>query len=94
MRAEHQHGSFHLGLRRKRDVHGHLVAVEVRIERGADERMDANGLAFDERRLKRLDAQAMKRGSAIEQHRMLANHIFENVPNGRLPAPRQVPWPA
>jgi len=30
--------AFDLRFGRKRDVHGHLVAVEVRIERGADER--------------------------------------------------------
>ena len=94
VRAEHQHRSFDLRFRRKRNVHGHLVAVEVRVERGADERMDANGLAFDEHRLERLNAEAVQRGSAVQQHGMLADHVLENVPDDRLPAPRPVPWPA
>ena len=81
VRAEHQHRGFHLRFGRKRNVHGHLVAVEVRVERGADERMDANGLAFDEHGLERLNAEAVQRRSAVEQHGMLANHVFENVPD-------------
>ena len=65
-RAEHEHGRFDLGFRRKRNVHGHLVAVKVRVERGADERVNADGLAFDENRFERLNAKAVQRGSAVE----------------------------
>ena len=65
-------------------MHGHLVAVEVGVERGADQRMDADGFAFDERRLERLNAQAVQRGRAVEQHGMLANHFFEDVPDDRF----------
>ena len=83
-RSEHEHGRFDLRFRGKRNVHGHLVAVKVRVERGADERMNANGFAFDEDRLERLNAEAVKRGSAVEQHGMLANDVFENVPDDRL----------
>ncbi len=32
----------------------------------------------------RLNAEAVKRGSAVEQYRMLANHFFQNVPNDRV----------
>ena len=42
-------------------MHSHLVAVEVRVERGADERMQLNGAALNEDRLKRLTAQAVQR---------------------------------
>src|SRR5215470_17044133 len=80
-RAEHQHGCFDLGLWRKRNVHGHLVAVKVRVKRGANQRMDANGFAFDQRRLKRLNAEAVQRRSAVQENRMLANDVFQNVPN-------------
>src|SRR5258707_6518383 len=83
-RAKHQHRRFDLRFRRKRDVHGHLVAVKVRVERGAHERMDANGLAFNEHRLECLNSQAVQRGSAVQQHGMFANDVFENVPNHRL----------
>ena len=84
VRAEHQHGRFHLRFRRQRNVHRHLVAVEVRVERGANERMDADGFSFHEHRFERLNAEAVKRGSAVEQHGMLANHVFENVPDDRF----------
>ena len=84
VRREHQDGGFHLRFGRKRNVHGHLVAVKVRVERGADERVDANGLAFDEHRFKGLNAEAVQRRSAVQKHRMLANHFFENVPNHGL----------
>ncbi len=36
---EHKRSRFHLGFERQRNVHGHLVAVEVRVERGAHERV-------------------------------------------------------
>ena len=84
VRAEHQHRRFHLRLGRKRNVHRHLVAVEVRVERGAHKRMDADRLAFDERRLERLDAEPVQRRSAVQQHGMLADHVLENVPDDRF----------
>src|SRR6266404_725076 len=83
-RAEHQHRRFHLRFRRQRDVHGHLVTVKVRVERGADERMDANRLAFHQHRLEGLNAEAVKRGSAVQQYGMFANDVFENIPDYRL----------
>ena len=43
---------------RERHVHRHLVAVEVGVERGADERVDLDGLALDQDRLEGLDARA------------------------------------
>jgi len=69
-----------LGFGRKRNVHGHLVAVKVRVERGADERVNSNGLAFDENRFERLNAEAVERGSAVQKNRMLADDVFEDVP--------------
>ena len=60
-------------------MHRHLVAVEVRVERGADERMDADGLALDQHRLERLDAQAVQRRRAVEEHRMVADDLLENL---------------
>src|SRR6476469_5347577 len=68
-----QHEDAGLGLRlgRQGQVHGHLVAVEVRVERGADQRVDLDGLALDQLRLEGLDAQAVQRRRAVEQHRVL-----------------------
>ena len=60
-------------------MHGHLVTVEVGVERRADERVNTNGLALDEHRLERLDAQSVKRRRAVEQHRVIANDLFEDL---------------
>ena len=62
-------------------MHGHLVAVEVGVVRRADERMQVNGLALDEHRLERLNAETMQRRRAVEQHRVLLDHLFEHVPH-------------
>ena len=77
----HQRARFQLRLERQRHVHGHLVTVEVGVERGADQRMQLDRLAFDQHRLERLDAEAMQRRRAVQQHRMLADHLFEDVPH-------------
>jgi len=42
-------------------VHGHLVAVTVRVERGAEQRVDADGFAFDENRPNSLNAETVKK---------------------------------
>src|SRR5271155_4662558 len=42
--------------------------------------MDADRFSFDENRLERLNAQAVKSGSAVQEHRMLADDVFQDVP--------------
>ena len=80
---QHQDPGLGLSLRRQRQVHGHLVAVEVRVERVTDERVDLDRLALDQHRLERLDAQAVERRCAVEQHRMLVDDLLEHVPDLR-----------
>ena len=70
-----------LRLGRERHVHGHLVAVEVGVERRADERVDLDRLALDQDRLEGLDAQAVQRGRAVQEHRVLADHVLQEVPH-------------
>ena len=77
---EHQNRSLNLRLWRERNVHGHLVAVEIRVESGANQRMDADRFAFNQRGLEGLNAQAVQRGRAIQEHGMFANHFFQDVP--------------
>src|ERR1051326_2742079 len=81
VRREHQHLRLDLSLRRERDVNGHLVAVEVGVEGGADERVNLDRFAFDEHRLERLDAQAVQRRCAVEKHGMLFDDLIERVPH-------------
>ena len=79
--GDHQHPRLGLSLRRERQVHGHLVAVEVRVERVADQRVDLDRLALDEHRLERLDAEPVERRRAVQQHRVLRDHLLEDVPD-------------
>src|SRR5580765_1209251 len=80
-----QHEDAGLGLRlcRERHVDGHLVTVEVGVERRADERVDLDGLALDELRLERLDAEAVQRGRTVQQHGVLGDDLFEDIPHDR-----------
>src|SRR5713101_7261591 len=84
MRRQHQNAGFHLRLGRKRNMHRHLVAVEVGVERGADQRVDLNCFAFHEHRLKSLDAKAMERRRAVQHDRVVFDDLFQNVPNDRF----------
>ena len=78
---QHQDPGLGLGLGAERHVDRHLVAVEVGVEGRADERVDLNGLAFDQDRLEGLDAETVKRRGAVQQNRMLLDHLFEHVPD-------------
>ncbi len=81
VRRHHQDARLELRLQRQRHVHRHLVAVEVRVEGRANQRMQLDRLAFDQHRLEGLDAETVQRRRAVEQHRMLADHLVENVPH-------------
>ena len=83
VRREHEHARFHLRLDRERHVHRHLVAVEVRVVSGANERMNADRFAFDQQRLESLDRKTVQSRRAVQQHRMALGHFFENVPDFR-----------
>src|SRR4051812_45282233 len=60
---------------------GHLIAVEVGIESFAHQRMKLNGVALHKDRLERLNSHAVERRRAIEEHGMIADHLFEDVPH-------------
>src|SRR5215475_1098613 len=81
VRREHQDLRLDLRFGRERDVDRHLVAVEVGVEGRADERMNLDRLAFDQHRLEGLDAQAVERRRAVEQDRVILNHLLEDVPD-------------
>src|SRR5205807_10420596 len=73
-----------LSFERKRNVHGHLITIKVCVESGADERMNLDGLAFDQHWFERLNTETVQRRRAVQEHRMFANHLLEDVPNDRL----------
>ena len=86
VRREHQDAGLGLRLGRQRQVHGHLVTVEVGVERGTHERVQLDGLTLDELRLEGLDAQAVQGGCAVQQHGVLADDLLEHVPDLRAAA--------
>ena len=81
-----QHEDAGLGLRlgAQRQVHSHLVTVEVSVERRADEGVQLDGLTLDELRLERLDAQTVQGRCAVEQHGVFGDDLFEDVPHLRM----------
>ena len=86
VRRQHEQPRLGLRLGRQRQVDGHLVAVEVGVERRADERVDLDGLALDQHRLEGLDAEAVKRRRPVQEHRVLLDDLFEHVPHLRARA--------
>ena len=63
------------------NVNGHLVIVEVSVERRCHEWVQLNRLTFDELRLERLDTKAVKCRSTVQKHRMSVDHRVENIPH-------------
>ena len=84
VRAEHQHVRLHLRFRRKRNMHGHLVAVEIGVECRADQRMHFDRLAFHQHRFEGLDAETVQRRRSVQQYRMVLDDVFQDVPNHRV----------
>ena len=81
VRAHHEHARLHLRLQRQRHVDRHLIAVEVGVERRADQRVQLDRLALDEQRLEGLDAEPVQRRRAVEEDRVLLDDLFEDVPH-------------
>src|SRR5262245_14832292 len=64
-------------------MHGHLVAVEVSVERGAYQRMDLDRLAFDQDGLERLDTETVQCGCAVQHDRVFLDDLLEEIPDFR-----------
>merc|ERR1711916_391485 len=84
VRGHHQDTGFKLGFQRERHVNSHLVTVEVSVERRTDERVKLDSLTFNESWLERLNTETVKRWRAVEHDRVLANNLFEDIPDFRL----------
>ena len=57
----------------------HLVAVEVRVECGTNERMQPDRTALDQHRLKCLNAETMQRRRTVQHDRMVLDDLFEHA---------------
>ena len=83
VRRQHEDAGLSLGLRAQRQVHSHLVTIEVGIEGRANERVQLDSFTFNELRLEGLNTQAVQRRCAVQQNRMLLNDLLEDVPHHR-----------
>ena len=81
VRGQHQDACLGLSLCRQREVNSHLVTVEVGVEGLTHQRVELNGLALDELRLECLDTQTVQRRCTVEQHGVLGDDLFEDVPH-------------
>ena len=84
VRTEHQNLRLQNGGIAQRQVHGHLIAVEVGVERRTSQRMQLQRLALDQLGLERLNTETVQRRGAVHQHRMPLDDILENIPNHRV----------
>ena len=62
-------------------MHCHLVTVKVRVEGSTNQRVELNGLALYQNRLKRLDAKAVQGRSTVEHNRVFFNNLFQYIPH-------------
>ena len=81
VRGKHQDAGLGLGLDRQRQVDCHLVAIEVGVERGTHQGVELDRLTLDKLRLEGLDAQAVKRRCAVQQHRALTDDLLQHIPH-------------
>ena len=81
VRTEHQQLRLQDGGIAQRQVHGHLVTVEVGVEGRTCQRVQLHGLALDELRLEGLDTQTVQRRGAVHQHGVSLDDVLQNAPD-------------
>ena len=79
--GKHQNSCFCLCFRGKRQMHCHLVTVEVGVECCTYQRMQLDCTAFGKDRLECLNTESVQRRCTVKEYRMFFNYFFQNVPN-------------
>ena len=83
VRRQHQDARLSLSLRAQRQVHSHLVTIEVSVERCTRQWVQLQSLTLNELRLKRLNTQAVQGWCTVQQNRVLSDDLFKNIPHRR-----------
>src|ERR1044071_3244061 len=65
-------------------MHGHLVTVEVGVERSTHKRVQLYCLSFDQFWLECLYREAVQCRGTVKKNRMSLQNIFKNIPNNSL----------
>ena len=81
VRTEHQQLRLQDGGIAQGQVHGHLVAVEVGVERRTCQRVELHCLALDQLGLEGLDTEAVQRRGTVHQHGVSLYDILQNTPD-------------
>ena len=84
VRTEHQQLGLQNGCIAQRQVHGHLVAVEVGVEGGTSQRVQLQGLALDQFGLESLDTEPVQGRCTVHQYRVAFDHVLEDIPDHRV----------
>ncbi len=61
-------------------MNGHLVSVEVRVERGTHERVNLDSVTFDEGRSERLNTESVESRGSVKEHILSCDDVFEDRP--------------
>ena len=83
---KHEHLRLENGFVAEGKVNGHLVTVEVGVERGTCQRVKLNGLALNHLGLESLYTKTVKRRGTVEEHGVALHDVFEDIPNHGLAA--------
>ena len=62
-------------------MNSHLVTVEVGVEGRTNERMQLDGLTFNQGRLERLNTKTVKGRCAVQHDRVFTDNLFKDIPN-------------
>ena len=80
MAGQHEQLGLQDGGWAERQVHSHLVPIEVRVEGRTGEWVQLERLALDHLRLESLDTEAVKGRCTIKQNWMFLDHFFKDSP--------------
>ncbi len=81
VRTEHKQLSLQYGGIAQRQVHGHLVAVEVGVERRTCQRVELHCLTLDQLGLESLNTQTVKGRGTVHKYRMTLDDILQYAPD-------------
>ena len=62
-------------------MNGHLITVEVGVEALTHKRVNPDRVTFDQNWLKSLNTHTVQSRGSVQQHRMIGDHLFKNIPN-------------
>ena len=82
--SQHQHLGLTAGILAQRQMHCHLVTVEVGVECGTCQRVQLDGTALHQHRVEGLNAQTVQGRCTVQQNGMTLDHGLQAVPDLRL----------